>query len=340
MKSILTTLIIAFSLFNFSCKTNVTNEIENLEKSVDVDSAWKYLEEFQKIANANSNNRAVGSPGGIASKKYIVDVLKQFKLNPVLQEFTNAKGKKGTNIIVEIKGNTDEVTMIGSHYDSVEYGPGINDNATGIAILLEIISKISSDKTLPNHTLRFVFWDSEEESVAGSMYYVSNLSSNDLSKIANYINVDMVGTTEPTILITDGDGTSWATFTEQLLKNSETEADKKNVLDLIESLKNSFPKQVKGAEKLEKIYSDYLNQNKIAFTEDYVLSNSTDVFPFLGKVPTFGIVMTNEQDLETGESLYAPCYHQSCDDIKNVDKNSLKIALKSISFLLNEVAIK
>ena len=340
MKNILTPLVLGIALISFSCKTNSIKAVEVLENRVDVDQTWKYLEQFQKIADQNNNNRAVGTPGGIASTNYIINVLKGFKLSPVLQEFTNPKGKKGVNILVEIKGKSDKVTMIGAHYDSVESGPGINDNATGTAILLEMIAKISGSGEIPNHTLRFAFWDSEEEGVAGSRHYVNELSTNDLSLIANYLNVDMVGTTDPTILISDGDGTSWDTFTEKLLKNSKTEEDKENVKNLIGTLKTSFPVQVKGAERLEKIYSDYMNSNSIEFTEDYTLSNSTDVFPFLGKVPTFGIVMTNEQNLETGESLYAPCYHQSCDDIKNVDKKSLEIALKSMSHLLNEVALK
>ena len=340
MNKFLIPFVFAISLVSISCKTTAVNESQLLEEKVSVDDTWKYLEQFQKIANQNNNNRAVGSPGGIASTDYIVKVLKDLNLNPVLQEFTNSKGKKGVNVIVEIKGKTDKVTMLGAHYDSVEFGPGINDNATGTAIVLEIISKIVSENKTPNHTLRFAFWDSEEIGVAGSKYYVSQLSNSDLSKIANYLNVDMVGTTKPTILISDGDGTSWQTFKDKLVKNSETEEDKANAINLIETLKSAYPAQVKGAEKLEKIYGDYLTANNVEFTEDYTLSNSTDVFPFLGKVPTFGFIMTNEQELETGESLYAPCYHQACDDIKNVDKTSLKIALESMSHLLNEVAIK
>lgn len=340
MIKLLAPIAITISLLTFSCKTGLSNDNKNLKENVSVNDTWKYLEEFQRIADNNGNNRAVGSPGGIASKNYIVNVLQSLGLEPVVQEFKNSNGKKGYNIIVEIKGKTNFVTMLGAHYDSVESGPGINDNATGTAVVLEIISKIVKEKTIPNHTLRFAFWDSEEHGVEGSKYYVDQLKKEDLSILKNYLNVDMVGTTNPNILITDGDGTSWESFKDKLLQNSETEDEKKYALGLLESMKTGFPVQVKGAEKLEKIFSDYLTVNNIAFEEDYTLSNSTDVFPFLGKVPTFGFIMMNEQQLESGENLYAPCYHQACDDIKNVDKTSLKIALESMSHLLNEIAIK
>ena len=323
-----------------ACSQTKTVQQSPLSTQVELESTWKYLEKFQEIADQNNNNRAVGSPGGIASTDYITNTLKEFGLYPQIQDFTNSKGGKGKNVIVEIKGQSDSVTMIGAHYDSVEFGPGINDNATGTAILLEIISKIQSQKITPKHTLRFAFWDSEEVGVAGSKHYVSQLNELQKKYIAQYINVDMVGTKDPTILILDGDGTSWSRQQAELLDSVKTEEDRANIIELINGMKNAYPKQVKGAEKLEKIYGDYLNSKDVKFADDYMISNSTDVFPFLGLVPTFGLIMTNEKSQDDGVLLYAPCYHQACDDIKNVDRKSLQIALESITHLIEQVAIK
>ena len=94
MNKFLIPFVFAISLVSISCKTTAPKESQLLEEKVSVDDTWKFLEQFQKIANQNSNNRAVGSPGGIASTNYIVQVLKDLNLNPVLQEFTNSKRKK------------------------------------------------------------------------------------------------------------------------------------------------------------------------------------------------------------------------------------------------------
>lgn len=340
MKKMIIPFALTFLMLSSSCKNNSNTTSETFVEHADIERTIAYLQEFQKIANNNNNNRAVGTPGGIASTEFIVKKLKEFGLEPIVQEFTNTKGNKGKNVIVEIKGSSDKVTMVGAHYDSVEFGPGINDNATGTAVLLEIISLLQSQKITPNHTLRFAFWDSEEIGVAGSKYYVSQLNETDKNNLAHYINVDMVGTKDPKLLITDGDGSSWKQLEEKMVASAETEEEKQTNQTIFENLKKTYPVQVKGAEKLEQIYSSYLQSKNIAFTDDYLLSNNTDVFPFLGITPTFGIVMTNEHLEDSGELLYAPCYHQACDTLDNVDKNSLQLALESISYLLFEIAIK
>ena len=339
MKKITLAFALLFQFSFFSCSTQPKENSSSLDQQVKIENAWNHLEAFQSIASKNNNNRAVGRPGGLASTEYIVKTLKSYGLNPIVQDFTNSKGAKGKNVIVEIKGKSDKVSMLGAHYDSVETGPGINDNATGVAIVLEIISTLTQHKVSPAHTLRFVFWDSEETGVEGSRFYVKELSSAEKSRLANYINVDMVGTKDPNILILDSDGSSWKRQEEIMLSTAETEEEKQERLALIEGLKNGFPKQVKGSEYLEKLYSNYLNSKNVAFEDDYILSNSTDVFPFIGMIPTIGIIMTNITE-HKGDSLYAPCYHLACDDINNVDKNSFRIALESISYLLYEVAIK
>lgn len=340
MKKLNCFLLMLLALNITACKNSVVTSSEDFIQKLSIERTYSYLEEFQKIADANNNNRAVGSSGGIASTEFIVQNLEKLGLKPTIQEFTNSKGKLGKNVIVELDGLTDKITMVGAHYDSVEFGPGINDNATGVAVLLEIISQLKEQNIKGQNTLRFVFWDSEETYVEGSKFYVKQLSDIEKQKIAHYINVDMVGTKSPNILITDGDGSSWKDLEEKLLGDDKTEQEKNDNKQVFDNLKNAFPVQVKGAEKLESLYSSYLEKRNVSFQDDYLLSNSTDVYPFLGLVPTFGIVMTNEQEDESGASLYAPCYHQACDTIENVDKNSLKLALETISELLYEIAIK
>ena len=67
-------------------------------------------------------------------------------------------------------GNDDNVVMAGAHLDSVQDGPGINDNGTGSAALLE--TAIQMAKVKPNNTVRFAWWGAEESGLLGSEHYV------------------------------------------------------------------------------------------------------------------------------------------------------------------------
>ena len=65
------------------------------------------------------------------------------------------------NVIAETgSGNDDNVVMAGAHLDSVQDGPGINDNGSGSAALLE--TAIQMAKVKPNNTVRFAWWGAEE----------------------------------------------------------------------------------------------------------------------------------------------------------------------------------
>lgn len=65
--------------------------------------------------------------------------------------------------------------MTGSHLDSVSAGPGINDNGSGSAGVLETALAYAASGQTPRNRLRFGFWGSEELGLLGSKYYVNNL---------------------------------------------------------------------------------------------------------------------------------------------------------------------
>ena len=78
-------------------------------------------------------------------------------------------------MLAELPGkNADNVVMAGAHLDSVDAGPGINDNGSGSAALLEVAENLG--KVKPQNTVRFAWWGAEEASLVGSTYYVNNLS--------------------------------------------------------------------------------------------------------------------------------------------------------------------
>ena len=80
------------------------------------------------------------------------------------------------NVIAEKEGvNDDNVVMAGAHLDSVPAGPGINDNGSGSAALLEIAQNLANHR--PHNTLRFAWWGAEELGLLGSTAWVEQRSA-------------------------------------------------------------------------------------------------------------------------------------------------------------------
>lgn len=337
-----TTAMIAFAMASFlvSCKKNnntLPSQSISIEKTANKESAWKHLEAIQKIADKNQNHRSVGSPGGIATADYIIEQLQLLGLKPEKIPFETQDAKKniikGQNIIVEIPGKSSDVIMFGAHYDSVEMGPGINDNATGVAILLEMALAAKKTNIQPEKTIRIAFWDAEELGVLGSPAYIKNLSEPEKKKISSYINIDMVGTKDPEIIILDGDGSSIPPLKEDFKKAGISDKEIENIL-------GGMPKAHPGSAELEKIVEEYLKSKKILYKDDLMTSLSTDTIPFFQLSPTTGIVMTHPTTEANDVLLFAPCYHQACDNISNVDKKSFNIALGLVAHMVDKLALK
>ena len=94
--------------------------------------------------------------------------------------------------------------MAGAHLDSVQAGPGINDNGTGSATLLEIARQISTLGIEPENKLRFAWWGAEEEGLVGSTDYVDSAQRSAGEGIALYLNFDMIGSPNFARLSTTG----------------------------------------------------------------------------------------------------------------------------------------
>jgi hypothetical protein len=96
------------------------------------------------------------------------------------------------NVIAETRGGAGErVVMAGAHLDSVPAGPGINDNGSGVAALLEAAEALGPRP--PGARVRLGFWAAEELGLYGSRRYVRTLSAPERTRIAGYVNLDMVG---------------------------------------------------------------------------------------------------------------------------------------------------
>ena len=109
-----------------------------------------------------------------------------------------------TNVIAEL-GSGAKVAMAGAHLDSVPEGPGVNDDGSGAATLLELAEQLGAERARYPRRLRFAFWGAEELGLYGSRFYVRSLPEARRRPIAGYLNLDMVGSGNGGRLIYGGD---------------------------------------------------------------------------------------------------------------------------------------
>ncbi|MCU7821943.1 M28 family peptidase [Kitasatospora sp. DSM 101779] len=164
-----------------------------------------HLAQLQSIATANGGNRAHGRAGYKASVDYVKAKLDAAGYTTALKTFTY-NGATGYNLIADWPGgDASHTVMAGSHLDSVTGGPGINDNGSGSAGILEVALAVSRAGLQPTKHLRFGWWGAEEYGMVGSKNYVNSLSGSDRSSIEAYLNFDMIGSPNPGYFVYDDD---------------------------------------------------------------------------------------------------------------------------------------
>ncbi|MGW2717854.1 M28 family metallopeptidase [Streptomyces sp. NPDC001492] len=197
---------------------------------ISVANVKAHLAQLQSIATANGGNRAHGSAGYKASLDYVRAKLDAAGFTTAVQQFTSS-GRTGYNLIADWPGgNADQVVMAGSHLDSVSRGPGINDNGSGSAAVLETALAVSRADYHPAKHLRFAWWGAEELGLVGSSRYVDGLSAANRSKISGYLNFDMIGSPNPGYFVYDDDPAIEKTFKDYftglgIATEPETEGD-------------------------------------------------------------------------------------------------------------------
>ena len=124
------------------------------------------------------------------------------KYEPVLVEnrmtFRQVNGKEGgvsENVLGVLPGKQEDVIVVSAHYDHLGFiegklYPGANDNASGVALVMELINSLKG-KT-PQYTILFAFWGAEEKGLLGSSFYCENPTI-PLEKIKCVLNLDSIG---------------------------------------------------------------------------------------------------------------------------------------------------
>jgi Zn-dependent M28 family amino/carboxypeptidase len=209
------------------------------------------------------------------------------------------------NVIAERTGkNDDNVVMAGAHLDSVLAGPGINDNGSGSAVLLEVAQQLAHVNL--QNTVRLAWWTAEESGLVGSTNYVNSLSEDELGRIALYMNFDMVGSPNYIFMTQDADQSSF-----------EAPVAVPDGSVAIEDLFESF------YTKMGEPYDDAAFDGR----SDYQAFINNDV-PAGGLFTGAEVPKTAEQAGIWGGTVGAqfdPCYHQACDTFGNNSNHALTV---------------
>jgi Zn-dependent M28 family amino/carboxypeptidase len=211
------------------------------------------------------------------------------------------------NLIAESAwGNRDNVVMVGAHLDSVSAGPGINDNGSGSAALLEVAKQMR--KVKPKNKVRFALWGAEESGLVGSQYYIDNLPERERRKIALYLNFDMIGSPNYVRFVYDGDNSAFPPG-------------------------SGAAEGPAGSGQIEQLFHDYFASQGLASAET-PFSGRSDYGPFIEVGIPSGGLFTGAEGIKTEAEAaifggtagiaYDPCYHQACDTIANVNRKGLE----------------
>jgi aminopeptidase YwaD len=142
------------------------------------------------------------------ASKYIAGVFESYGYDVKIQKFP-VDGKKSRNVVATWPGGMNYPIVIGGHMDSVPGAPGANDNASGVAVTLEIARLVAG--TPKAKYFAFVAFGSEEYGTnglhhVGSQIYVNRLRPKGRKKTPGMISVDMIADGRPLIVGTAGIG--------------------------------------------------------------------------------------------------------------------------------------
>lgn len=234
--------------------------------------------------------------------------------------------RSSANLLAETPGgDPNNVVMAGAHLDSVEEGPGINDNGTGTAALLEIALELAEQDAPVNNKLRFAWWGAEESGLVGSDEYVfSELIEPDFSDltpagkaVALYLNFDMVGSPNFARFIYDGDADTFGVGDE-------------------------------ASGVIEHGFEDYFAAAGLA-TEPTEFSGRSDYAAFqIAEIPSGGL-FTGAEGIKTAAQVdlyggvageaYDRCYHAACDTMSNVNFVVFEQMLRAIAHEIYSYAL-
>jgi len=228
------------------------------------------------------------------------------QVDPTGQIIVTAESDRRTsaNILADTRsGDPDNVTIMGAHLDSVPEGPGINDNGSGSAFLLETAIRMAKERIRTENRVRFAWWGAEESGLVGATRYVAAISEPEFAQIAANLNFDMLASPNHAKFVYDGDFSDTTPPATAPVVNP-------------------------GAAYIERKFVRYFDSQRMA-TEPTAFDGRSDYKPFQDNGIAAGglfsgaeVAKSPAQVLKWGGTAglaFDPNYHQAGDDIDNLD---------------------
>lgn len=227
------------------------------------------------------------------------------------------------NVLAQTEtGSPRDVVVVGAHLDSPRGDPGINDNGTGVAAVLETALQLGPLAPV-NNAMRFVFWGADEDGINGAIDYVFGMDDEQLNDIAMYLDFNMLGAANAGFFTDDGDqsGPPGAGI--------------------------AFGDVPDGSAGIERTLGGYLYQAGKR-PADMPLNTMTDYHPFMvAGVPIGGITAGATQTKTTVQARlwggqagvpFDPNYHSPRDTVDAVNRGALAIMGSGAAFAVGTYA--
>ncbi|KAI1467258.1 uncharacterized protein F4812DRAFT_56740 [Daldinia caldariorum] len=202
-------------------------------------------------------------------------------------------------------GDENKVLMVGTHTDSVSASAGMNDNASGIASLLEIATELSRFTT--KSTVKFAFWTASEPSLLGSKYWMSTAYTEERQKIRLYLDATMLGSPNGALKVYDAYASTPGPH---------------------------------GSKEAEKTLTEGFKAQGVNFTITEISNRSDYATFFDAKIPFAGL-FSGANGLKTWKEAamfggnasvpYDTNYHESGDNIQNINMTILSQNTKALA---------
>ncbi len=262
------------------------------------------------VALIVANNEDGDEMGGTLGSKATGERLRAGPGRATIKLNAGVRNERTRNVIAQTKtGSTANVVMVGAHLDSVPGGPGIDDNGSGVAAVLETALQLGNSPQVTN-AVRFGFWGAEELGLLGSKNYVQSLNIDALKDIALYLNFDMLGSPNPGYFTYDGD---------QSTKPNDNDG---------------VPRVPEGSAGIERTLAAYL-EGAGKPPEDTSFDGRSDYDGFTQSgVPAGGIFSGAEEKKSVAQAErwggqadepFDPNYHKATDTLDHIDRTALQI---------------
>ncbi|KAJ2676349.1 hypothetical protein IWW42_000638 [Coemansia sp. RSA 1085] len=237
-------------------------------------------------------------------------------------------------ICVGRTGDRDNTIVVGSHLDSVAAGPGINDNGSGSASVLEIQLTLAKIKFAPRNRLVFAWWSAEEDGLLGSRHFARVLAHGwknqwthnetmnvEWPEIALNLNFDMLASP--------------------------------NYISLVHNGTDAPARARTGSQQIQRVFENYFARHDYSYQVTDMLGGS-DFLPFVQNGVPAGGVLTGASEIKSIEereehgglahAALDTCYHRDCDTLLNINMEALhkmsRAAMYAISLLASTADLR